>query len=120
MTKSRRPHPIVQVVQTAASELNDILNAIGLRISLLQHQVEASSFEGEIIRLAGLVEKASQRILLLDNYACAEEMVASMRPARNPKRSRTGRNASRSPVSETSQPTALLITDSSAENSAIK
>ena len=45
MTKSRRPHPIVQVVQTAASELNDVLNAIGLRISLLQHQVEASSFE---------------------------------------------------------------------------
>jgi CRISPR/Cas system-associated endoribonuclease Cas2 len=120
MTKSRRPHPIVQVVQTAASELSDVLNAIGLRISLLQHQVEASSFEGEIIRLAGLVEKASQRVHRLDDYARAEVLVASMRPALIRKRSRTDRTGSRSPISEPSQRTALLITDSSGENSAIK
>ena len=118
MTKSRRPHPIVQVVQTAASELNDVLNAISLRISLLQHQVEASSFEAEIARLASLVEKASQRIHRLDDYARAEELVASMRPARNRKRSRIDRSPSL--PSEPLQRTALLITDSSGENSAIK
>ena len=78
MAKSRRPHPIVQVVQNAASELNDVLNAISLRISLLQHQVEASAFEAEILRLAGLIEKASQRIHRLDDYARAEELVASI------------------------------------------
>jgi PleD family two-component response regulator len=118
MTKSRRPHPIVQVVQSAASQLNDVLNAISLRISLLQHQVEASSFEAEIIRLAGLIEKASQHIRRLDDYARAEELVASMRPARNRKRSRIDRNPSL--PSEMSQRTALLITDSPGEDSPIK
>ncbi|MFZ2062321.1 MAG: hypothetical protein WAU82_15015 [Candidatus Binatus sp.] len=118
MAKSRRPHPIVQVVQNAASELNDVLNAISLRISLLQHQVEASAFEAEIFRLARLIEKASQRIHRLDDYARAEELVASMRPARNRKRSRINRNPSLS--SEPSQRTALLITDTPGEDSAIK
>jgi PleD family two-component response regulator len=118
MTKSRRPHPIVQVVQTAASELNDVLNAISLRISLLQHQAEASTFEAEIARLAGLIVKASQRIHRLDDYARAEELVASMRPARNRKRSRIDRSPSL--PSEPLQRTALLITDSSAEDSPIK
>lgn len=118
MTKSRRPHPIVQVVQNAASELSDVLNAISLRISLLQHQVEASAFEAEIARLAGLIEKASQRVHRLDDYARAEELVASMRLARNRKRSRTDRKPSI--PSEPFQRTALLITDSSGEDSAIK
>jgi hypothetical protein len=118
MTKSRRPHPIVQVVQNAATELSDVLNAISLRISLLQHQVEASAFEAEIARLAGLIEKASQRIHRLDDYARAEELVASMRPARNRKRSRTVRKPSI--PSEPFQRTALLITESSGEDSAIK
>jgi PleD family two-component response regulator len=118
MTKSRRPHPIIQVVQNAASELNDVLNAVSLRISLLQHQVEASAFEAEIARLAGLIEKASQRIHRLDDYARAEELVASMRPARNRKRSRIDRSPSL--PSEPLQRTALLITDSSGEDSAIK
>jgi CheY-like chemotaxis protein len=120
MTKSRKPHPIVRVVQNAASELNDVLNAIGLRISLLQHQVEASAFEGEIVRLAALVEKASQRIHRLDDYARAEELVASMRPARARKRSRIDRTESPCLTSEPSQRTALLITNSSREDSAIK
>lgn len=118
MTKSRRPHPIVQVVQNAVSELNDVLNAISLRISLLQHQVEASTFEAEIIRLAGLIEKASQYIHRLDEYARAEALVASMRQARNRKRSRIDRRPSLS--SESSQRTALLITDSPGEDSPIK
>jgi hypothetical protein len=118
MTKSRRPHPIVQVVQSAASELNDVLNAISLRISLLQHQVEASAFEAEMMRLAGLIEKASEYIRRLDDYARAEALVATMRPARNRKRSRINRIPSL--PSEPLQRTALLITDSPGEDSPIK
>ena len=86
MKKLRKPHPIVQVARTAATELNDLLNAIGLRISLLRHQLEASAAEAEIVRLATLVEKASQRVQRLEEYARAEELVASMRPGRATKR----------------------------------
>src|SRR5260370_33293087 len=82
MTKPRKLNPIVLAVETAISELNDLLNAIGLRISLLQHQVEAAAFEAEIVRLAGLVEKATERVRLLDEYVRAEALVASMRPER--------------------------------------
>ncbi len=74
MTKSRKPHPIVQVAQIAASELNDLLNAIGLRVSLLRHQLAASAYETEMVRLAGLVEKASQRVQRLEEYARAEQL----------------------------------------------
>ena len=84
MTTSRKLNPVVLAVETATSELNDLLNAIGLRISLLQHQVEASSFEAEIVRLAGLVEKATQRVRLLDEYARAEALVAAMTGLRVP------------------------------------
>src|SRR5208282_631796 len=86
MKKSRKPHPIVEVARNAATELNDLLNAIGLRISLLRHQLEASSAEAEMVRLATLVEKASQRVQRLEEYARAEELVASMRPGRTKKR----------------------------------
>ena len=119
MTKLRKPNPIVVAIQDAASELNDLLNAIGLRISLLQHQVEASAFEAEINRLAGLVERASQRIRQLDDYARAEELVASMRPERSRGRSRTS-SADASMLANRKARIALLITDSSAENNAIK
>ena len=118
--KSRRPNPIVVAVQDAASELNDLLNAIGLRMSLLQHQVEASAFEAEIARLAGLVEKATERVRLLDEYARAEALVASMRPelAKKPRRISRAENP---PVDyERKARTALLISDSAVENSAIK
>jgi PleD family two-component response regulator len=113
-SQARKPNPIVLAVHTAASELNDLLNAIGLRISLLQHQVEASAFEAEIARLAGLVERATQRVRRLDDYARAEELVASMRPDREKSRS----NAFSADNHKAH--TALLITDSSGENSAIK
>ena len=120
MMKSRRPNPIVVAVQDAASELNDLLNAIGLRMSLLQHQVEASAFEAEIARLAGLVEKATERVRLLDEYARAEALVASMRPelAKKPRRISRAENP---PVDHDRKArTALLISDSTVENSAIK
>ena len=120
MMKFRRPNPIVVAVQDAASELNDLLNAIGLRISLLQHQVEASAFEAEIARLAGLVEKATERVRLLDEYARAEALVASMRPelAKKPRRISRAENP---PVDRDRKArTALLISDSAGEDSAIK
>ena len=118
--KSRRPNPIVVAVQDAASELNDLLNAIGLRISLLQHQVEASAFEAEIARLAGLVEKATERVRLMDEYARAEALVASMRPelAKKPRKISRAENP---PVDRDRKArTALLISDSAGEDSAIK
>ena len=87
MTKSRKPHPVVQVVQDAAIELNDLLNAMSLRISLLGVQLAASPYEGKAARLAGLVEKASERVQRLEGYARAEELVASMRPGRTKKKS---------------------------------
>jgi len=120
MTKPRKPHPIVQVAQTAASELNDLLNAIGLRISLLCHQLAASAYEAEMVRLAGLVERASQRVQRLEEYARAEELVASMRPGRTKKRPNAPATNYPAIVSEPGPRTALLITDSSVENSAIK
>jgi PleD family two-component response regulator len=120
VTKSRRLNPIVQVVQNAANELNDLLNAIGLRISLLSHQLASSEHEAEIVRLAVLVEKASQRVQRLQEYARAELLVASMRPGR----ARGGSNATiRNDSTIASNPaarTALLITNSAVENSAIK
>ncbi len=113
MTKPRKLHPIVQVTQDAATELNDLLNAIGLRIALLRHQPESSSAEAEMARLAGLVEKACERVQRLQEYTRAEQLVASMRPA--PVRKRSGRlSASNLPSS------ALLIAEESAENSWIK
>jgi hypothetical protein len=86
MTKTRKPHPIVQVVHDTACELNDLLNAVGLRIALLRHQLEASSAEAEMIRLAGLIDKAAQHVRRLEDYTRAEELVELLRrPKKNSK-----------------------------------
>src|ERR1700674_909032 len=100
MTKSRKLNPIVVAVENATSELNDLLNAIGLRISLLQHQVEASAFEAETVRLAGLVDKATERVRLLDEYVRAEALVASMRPDRAKRPAKISRDESLAVVSD--------------------
>ncbi len=118
MTKPRKLNPIVVAVENATSELNDLLNAIGLRISLLQHQVEAAAFEAEIVRLAGLVDKATKRVRLLDEYVRAEALVASMRPDRAKRPAKISR--AENLVSDRQQRTALLITDPAGENGAIK
>jgi PleD family two-component response regulator len=120
MTRARDPHPIVQVVRDSASELNDLLNAIGLRIALLRHQLEASAVEAEMARLANLIEKASQRVLRLEQYTRAEEVVASMRLSRARKRADTSRTNGSALPSEQKPRTALLITDAPIESSAIK
>jgi hypothetical protein len=120
VTKSRKPNPIVLAVQDAVSELNDLLNAIGLRISLLQHQIEASAFEAEISRLAGLVEKASRRVQRLEEYARAEELVASMRSERTTRRAMKQGATGNAILAVHSPRTALLITSSPAGNGTIK
>ena len=120
MRKARKPHPIVQVVQNAASELNDLLNAVGLRIALLRHQPEISTAEAEMVRLAGLIEKASQRVRRLEEYTRAEELVALMRPSRTRKRANRAGAANPAFLSEERPRTALLITAASADDSAIR
>jgi hypothetical protein len=119
MTKSRKPHPIVQVVQDTASELNDLLNAVGLRIALLRHQLEATAAEAEMARLAGLIDKAAQRVRRLDDYTRAEELVALMRRGRIKRKTESADTDSSPFLSESSQ-TALLISSSSAGDSALK
>ena len=119
MTKSRKPHPIVQVVQDTASELNDLLNAVGLRIALLRHQLEATAAEAEMARLAGLIDKAAQRVRRLDDYTRAEELVALMRRGRTKRKTESADSDSSPFLSESSQ-TALLISSSFAGDSALK
>jgi hypothetical protein len=116
MTKSRKPHPIVQVVQDTASEVNDLLNAVGLRIALLRHQFEASAAEAEMIRLAGLIDKAAQRVRRLEDYTRAEELVAVMRRGRTKRKIQSTDN---SPFLSESSQTALLISNSSADDSSV-
>ena len=120
MTRSRKPHPIIEVVHNSASELNDLLNAIGLRVALLRNQPEASAVEGEMARLADLIEKASQRVLRLEQYSRAEEIVASMRPGHSRRGAKNSRANSPTILTEQKPRTALLISDASIENSAIK
>jgi CheY-like chemotaxis protein len=120
MTNPRKLNPIVVAVENATSELNDLLNAIGLRISLLQHQVEAAAFEAEIARLAGLVDKATKRVRLLDEYVRAEALVASMRPERAKRPAKVSRAETLADASDRQPQTALLITDPAGENDAIK
>ena len=120
MTKSRKRHPIVQVVQNTASELNDLLNAVGLRIALLRHQLEGSASEAEMARLAELIEKAAQRVRRLEEYTRAEELVAMMRPGRAKRRTDTSGANSPAFLSEKRPRIALLITDASVDDSAIK
>lgn len=120
MTKPRKPHPIVRVVQDTASELNDLLNAVGLRIALLRHQLEASAAETEMIRLAGLIDKAAERVRRLDDYTRAEELVAVMRQGRGKRKTDSAHTDSSAFLSESSTQRALLISNSSVDDSAIK
>jgi PleD family two-component response regulator len=120
MTKPRKPHPIVQVVQDTASELNDLLNAVGLRIALLRHELEATTAEAEMVRLAGLIDKAAQRVRRLEDYTRAEELVAVMRRGRTKRKIESADAGSSAFLSESSSQTALLISNSSADDSALK
>lgn len=73
-----------------------------------------------MVRLAGLIEKASQRVRRLEEYTRAETLVAMMRSGRAKRRAYTSRANSAAFVSEERPRTALLITDASVDDSAIK
>lgn len=119
MRKVRKSPPIVQVVESAATELNDLLNAVGLRIALLRSQPEGATSDGELARLAGLIEKASQRVQRLQAYTRAEELVAVMRRSRT-KVIETSRIKSHTFLTEERQRTALLISHASYDNTPIR
>ena len=75
----QRPPPVSLVALKAATELNDILNALGLRLALLGHHSNPSSpSSSDRERLAGLVEKAVECVRKLQDYIRAEKLVAAM------------------------------------------
>jgi len=78
----RKPAPISLVTLKAAAELNDILNALGLRLALLRHHSNVSApSSGNIDRLAGLVAKAVECVRNLQDYIRAEQLVGVIRSA---------------------------------------
>ena len=57
------------VALKAATELNDILNALNLRVALLRHRSNPSSLPGgDMDRLSGLVDKAVECVRNLQDY----------------------------------------------------
>jgi CheY-like chemotaxis protein len=81
-SSSLRSAPISLVALKAATELNDILNALGLRVALLRHHsnVEAPS-SADMERVAGLVDKAVECVRNLQDYIRAEQLVGAIRTA---------------------------------------
>jgi len=78
----RRPAPVGMVALKAATELNDILNALNLRVALLRHRSNPSSLPGaDMERLTGLVDKAVECVRNLQDYIRAEQLVGAIRSA---------------------------------------
>jgi CheY-like chemotaxis protein len=70
------------VALKAATELNDILNALNLRVALLRHRSNPSSLPGgDMERLTGLVDKAVECVRNLQDYIRAEQLVGAIRSA---------------------------------------
>ena len=78
----RRPAPVGVVALRATTELNDILNALNLRVALLRHRSNPSSLpSGDMERLSGLVDKAVECVHNLQDYIRAEQLVGAIRSA---------------------------------------
>jgi len=78
----RRPAPVGLVALKAATELNDILNALGLRVALLRHRSNPTSPpSADMERLSGLVDKAVECVRNLQDYIRAEQLVGAIRHA---------------------------------------
>ena len=73
-----------------------------------------------MIRLAGLIDKAAERVRRLDDYTRAEELVAVMRQGRGKRKADNAHTDSSAFLSESSSQRALLISNSSVDDSAIK
>ena len=78
-----RAAPVVGMVALkAAAELNDILNALGLRVALLRHRSNPTSPpSADMERLSGLVDKAVECVRNLQDYIRAEQLVGAIRNA---------------------------------------
>jgi CheY-like chemotaxis protein len=62
--------------------LNDILNALGLRVALLRHRTNpAAPSSADMERVAGLVDKAVECVRNLQDYIRAEQLVGAIRTA---------------------------------------
>lgn len=78
----RRPAPVGIVALKAATELNDILNALGLRVALLRHRSNPRSLPNtDMERLSGPVDKAVECVRNLQDYIRAEQLVGAIRTA---------------------------------------
>jgi CheY-like chemotaxis protein len=78
----RRPATVGMVALKAATELNDILNALNLRVALLRHRSNPSSMpSGDMERVSGLVDKAVECVRNLQDYIRAEQLVGAIRSA---------------------------------------
>jgi CheY-like chemotaxis protein len=95
----RRPAPVGMVALKAATELNDILNALNLRVALLGHRSNPSPLPGgDLERLTGLVDKAVECVRNLQDYIHAEQLVGAIRSAlSDPQIDATHSNAGREP-----------------------
>jgi CheY-like chemotaxis protein len=79
---SRRSPPVSLVALEAATQLNDILNALGLRVALLRyHPNPTLPSAGNIERLAGLLDKAVECVRNLQDYIRADQLVGAIRAA---------------------------------------
>ena len=78
----RRSPPVSLVALKAATDLNDILNALNLRVALLRHRSNSAAPTGtDMERVAGLVDKAVECVRNLQDYIRAEELVGAIRTA---------------------------------------
>ncbi len=60
--------PIVRVVSKAATDLNDVLNAVALRSALLRGRPAGSGTDSDIWRLVGLLDRATELVRELQAY----------------------------------------------------
>lgn len=78
----RRSPPVSLVALEAATQLNDILNALGLRLALLRyHPNPTLPSTGNMERLAGLLDKAVECVRHLQDYIRADQLVGAIRTA---------------------------------------
>src|SRR5260370_27943894 len=76
----RRSPPVSLVALKAATDLNDILNALNLRVALLRHRSNSAAPTGiDMERVAGLVDKAVECVRNLQDYIRAEDFVGAIR-----------------------------------------
>jgi CheY-like chemotaxis protein len=85
MVRQYRTHPMVQAASAAATEINDILNAVSLRLALLRWQQDGGRNDASIARLSNLVEHAAIQVRQLQDYARAIEVATfALRPIELP------------------------------------